>query len=101
MSPRVIIKIQTKARTIFNFSMKDIFIEQIKWQRREKLQPGVAMLPLEDEEAARRGLPQAEMIQAPVRLSEEELADCIIKHLESRYDYKIASFALAVERRTT
>ena len=78
--------------------MKEISIKEIKWQRREKLQPGLMMLPFEDDEAARRGLPQAEMIQAPARLSEEELAGYIIRHLESRYDYKVASFIVPEEK---
>jgi hypothetical protein len=75
--------------------MKEIAVENIKWQRRAKLEPGIAMLPLEDEEASRRGLPRFTMIQVPAKRPKDKLADYVIQFLENRYDYKVASFSIA------
>ena len=75
--------------------MKEVSVENIKWQRRVELEPGIAMLPLEDEEANRHGLPKFVIVQVPARLPKDKLADYIFQYLENRYDYKVASFTVA------
>lgn len=75
--------------------MKEISIENIKWQRRLDPIPIEAWLPIPDAEAERIGLPQLEIIQCPERVvGPEKEADFAIRFLERRYGYKVYSITI-------
>lgn len=79
--------------------MRQIIVENIKWQRRDVVNaPGLVWMPLEDDEAKERGLPQLEIVEVPDGLAEEDESSFIIQHLESEHYYKVSSFCVPIEK---